>query len=170
MILRSPIDGMVIERSASPGEMVQATNVLLVIAEDEPLWVIINVSERNASRFEIGQNLIVRFPFDGQPVNATVKAIGTVVDPSTHTVLVRASIPNPDHRLRAGMYASVQLEAPPRPSEPSKPQRPVEARSNPSVMERLDAVEQKVDKLLKEKEQRPATPESSSGSIRSRVS
>ncbi len=156
MILRSPMDGLVIERSASPGEMVQAMNVMLVIAQDDPLLVIVNVSEQNASRFEIGQNLIVRFPSDGRPVNATVKAIGTVVDPSTHTVLVRASIPNPDHRLRAGLYASVQLDAPPRPSEPSKPQRPVETRSNLDVMERLDAVEQKVDKLLKEKEQRPS--------------
>ncbi len=155
MILRSPIDGLVIARSASPGEMVQATNLLLVIAQDEPLLVIANVSERDASRFEIGQTLIVRFPFEGRPVNATIKAIGAVVDPSTHTVPVRVSIPNPEHRLRAGMYASVQLETPPRPSEPNKPQRPVETRSNLNVMERLDAVERKIDKLLKEKEDRP---------------
>jgi len=153
MILRSPVDGMIVYRSAHPGEVVKANDSLLVIGLDDPLWVTASVSERESSRLAIGQSLIVKFPFGGQTVNARVEAIGTVVDPNTQTVNVRTSIPNPDHQLKYGMFVHVQLETPSRPSASSEPHPPVEARSNPTVTERLNDLERRIDKLLKETEE-----------------
>jgi len=154
MILHSPVDGMVVNRVAHLGEVVKANDSLLVIGLDDPLWVTASVGERDSTRLEIGQRLIVEFPFDGQTVNTTVEAIGTVVDPNTQTVNVRTSIPNPDHQLKYGMFVQVQLQTPTRPSGSGMPQPPGEARSNPSVTERLNHLERTIDKLLKEKEER----------------
>ena len=157
MFLRSPVDGLVIERSAHPGEMVQAKDALMAIAQDDPLWVNASISSWDFAVLQSGPNARVSFQSDPRTLNVKVQAINPELDRYSHMVKFRMPIPNPDHRLKAGRYVQVQLDSPTRPLGSSMPHPPAQSRSNPSVMERLNEVERKLDQLLKEKEERSSS-------------
>jgi RND family efflux transporter MFP subunit len=152
MVLRSRADGMVIRRDAVAGNFYDTKDVLLEIAPVDHLWVSANVPEQSVPNIKVGQDVTLRFPFDDRPVRARVDFIEPFVDRATGTVKIRATIPNRDRRLRAGMFTHVELEADdePRPvrqqvSEERPPARPSAADT------RLDALERKVDRLLEER-------------------
>jgi RNA polymerase sigma factor (sigma-70 family) len=150
-VFSSPASGLVIERSAVPGNFYDAKDTLLVIAQDDPLWVTASIPAGTIDTVALGRKLSVHFPMSDLTLGARIETIGSEVDPATQTVKIRASIPNPDHRLKAGMFVGVQLDAVAR-SEPPK-RTSVEPQPPPlgSVEDRLNALEQKLDRLLAER-------------------
>ena len=155
-VLHSPVDGLIIERSASPGEVVQPRHTLLAIGQDDPLWVNASISGWDYARLVTGRNATVDFPSDPRTLTVRIEPVNPQLDRDTAMVKFRIPIPNTDHRLRPGMIVHVQQDSQTAPAESRKPHRPVEPRPNPDVMERLDEVERKIDKLLKEKAQSPS--------------
>jgi membrane fusion protein, heavy metal efflux system len=115
MTLRSPIDGFVIERDVVPGNLCDEEDTLLVIAPLDRLWVWGNVFESDVDLVKLGQSWEIRFPFLDQKLQGTVEYISNRVDPNTHAVRVRTSIPNTDGRLKSDMLVRGMLEIPPAP-------------------------------------------------------
>jgi RND family efflux transporter MFP subunit len=161
MILRSPLDGSIIERAVHPGEVVSdVAQSLLIVAQidPDPFPVEARVPEKALEKVKIGQDLTVTFPsFPDRRVKGKVEAIDPrKSDPSDHTVILRTSVANPDHRYKAGMYATVQVDTEARHDgiDPSRnaPERPPSA----TIDERLNALERKLDQLLNEKVERPS--------------
>jgi membrane fusion protein (multidrug efflux system) len=48
---------------------------------------------------------------EGLGVDGKIAAIDPAVDPATRAVRIRASLPNPEHKLRPGMYANVAVRS-----------------------------------------------------------
>jgi membrane fusion protein, heavy metal efflux system len=115
MSLRSPTDGFVIERDVVPGNLYDDTNTLLVIAPLNRLWVWGNVFESDLDLVYLGQSWEIRFPFLEEKLQGKVEYISNRVDPKSHAVRVRTSIPNPDGRLKSDMLVRGMLEIPPKP-------------------------------------------------------
>jgi cobalt-zinc-cadmium efflux system membrane fusion protein len=42
-----------------------------------------------------------------------IRHVGDFVDPTTRTIRVRGEVPNPDRRLKGGMFATALIEQPP---------------------------------------------------------
>lgn len=110
--IRSPIDGIVIERVASPGEGISEEEVILKLAQIDPLNVELIVPAVEFGRLRTGMRLAVRL---GQPVNdvynAEVVIVDPVIDASSETFGVRALLPNPDLRLPAGLACAAEIIA-----------------------------------------------------------
>src|SRR3546814_19198735 len=51
--------------------------------------------------------------YPGVPFRGTISTISPIVDPQTRSVMIRARLPNPDLRLRPGMWMTVSIEASP---------------------------------------------------------
>ena len=115
MTLRSPIDGTVTSRDAVPGNLYDTTSVLMVIAPLDHLWVWVNVYEGDLGQVRVGQSLEIQFPFLGRDVRGKVDYVASEVDPDSHAVRVRATIPNPGGLLKADMLVRALLEIPPTP-------------------------------------------------------
>jgi cobalt-zinc-cadmium efflux system membrane fusion protein len=115
MTLRSPIDGFVIERDVVPGNVCDENDILLVIAPLDRLWVWGNVFESDMDLVKLGQSWEIRFPFLEQKLQGKVEYISNRVDPNTHAVRVRTSIPNNEVRLKSDMLVRGMLEIPPAP-------------------------------------------------------
>jgi cobalt-zinc-cadmium efflux system membrane fusion protein len=45
----------------------------------------------------------------GPPISASVTRVAIAVDPATRTMRAEIQLPNPDERIRPGMYAQVTL-------------------------------------------------------------
>ena len=103
----SPVNGVVVERFLSPGEYIE-TEAILKIAEIDPLNVEIIVPVVHLASIRVGMKakVIPEAPVRGQ-YTAEVKIVDQVVDAASGTFGVRLELPNPDHRLPAGLKCRV---------------------------------------------------------------
>jgi cobalt-zinc-cadmium efflux system membrane fusion protein len=113
LILRSRADGTVIRRSVVQGNYYDQKDELMTIAPLDHLWVRGSVSEIDADSVEVGQRLRVIFPYAHREIPAKVVYIDKAIDPETRAAKFRATIPNPQGRLKAGTFVRVLLEIPP---------------------------------------------------------
>jgi cobalt-zinc-cadmium efflux system membrane fusion protein len=105
----APIAGVVTDRQVGPGQFLQAgsSTPLYTIGDISTVWLVANVREAVAPLIEAGQNVEVRvLALPDRVFKATLTSIGTSIDPITRRVPVRATIANPDGKLRPEMFAS----------------------------------------------------------------
>jgi len=109
LVVPSPIDGRVVTRNAAPGFLTQpgTAPAPFSIADISTMWMIANVIETDAPAYRVGQPVEVRVPaYPGKVFKGHVTTVGSTIDPNTRRQLVRSEVEDPEHLLRAGMYAS----------------------------------------------------------------
>ncbi len=108
--LRAPLNGEVIERSATIGEVVDPNKMLFTVADLSTVWVRADFPEQQAGRLKVGLAIEVRVSaYPDQVFRGAITYIGAVIDPATRTVTARADVANADRRLRPEMFAEVTL-------------------------------------------------------------
>jgi membrane fusion protein, heavy metal efflux system len=117
MTLRAPADGIVIEREAVPQNFYDTSSVLMVIAPLDHLWVLLNVYELDQDKVRKGQTMEIQFPFLDQKIKGTVQYVANEVSKETRAIRIRATIPNPDTRLKSDMVLKAMLDIPPLPGQ-----------------------------------------------------
>ncbi|MGC8642406.1 MAG: efflux RND transporter periplasmic adaptor subunit, partial [Isosphaeraceae bacterium] len=113
MVLRSRVDGIVIQREVVKGNFYDDMDVLLVIAPLDHLWAQANVYEVDQAKVAKNQKLEIHFPFLQQTIQASVEFVSSEVSRETRAVQVRASIPNLGGKLKSDMLIKVVLQVPP---------------------------------------------------------
>lgn len=109
LYVASPIAGTVIARNAAEGFLTQpgAAPAPYSVADLSTMWMVANVIETDAPSYHVGQEVQVRVPaYPHKIFEGHVTTVGSMIDPNTHRQLVRTEIADPDHLLRAGMFAS----------------------------------------------------------------
>jgi cobalt-zinc-cadmium efflux system membrane fusion protein len=117
MTLRAKTDGSVIEREVAIGNVYDTSNVLMVIAPLDHLWVMVNVYELDQDKVAVGQTMEIQFPFMAQKIQGKVQYVANEVSKDTRAVKVRATIPNPGGRLKSDMLVRAILDIPPLPGQ-----------------------------------------------------
>jgi cobalt-zinc-cadmium efflux system membrane fusion protein len=112
LAVRAPAGGVVLDRLAIPGAVVEAGAPLLVITDPGTLWLTVNAPEALAGAFRVGTPLTFVVPaFPAETLTAKVGSVGAGLDPATRTLSARATVPNPRGRLKPAMLATVFLPA-----------------------------------------------------------
>jgi membrane fusion protein, heavy metal efflux system len=109
LVVPSPITGKVTARNAAPGLFVQPGNAPapFTVADTNLMWMLAQVPEADIPAFRVGQPLQVKLnAFPGSVFEGKITTIGPSVDPNTRRVFVRSEIKDPQHTLRAGMFAN----------------------------------------------------------------
>lgn len=107
LILHSPIDGTVIERTAIQGQMAEPAQALFRIGDMSKLWLVVHAFERDAVRLTPGSAARVSFAaLPGRAFTGNVTLIGKQVDASSRTIPVRVEVANAERLLRPGMSAT----------------------------------------------------------------
>jgi membrane fusion protein, multidrug efflux system len=110
--IRAPFQGRVADLHAVEGAYLNAGDEVLTLVELDPIRVEVNALESEVSRLEPGRRASVRFAaFPGEEFTATVRSVNPIVDAETRSARVTLTLPNPDHRIRPGMYARVSVDA-----------------------------------------------------------
>lgn len=108
--IRSPVNGVVVERILAPGERV-GDGKILKIAQIDPLNVEVIAPVDLLGRVKVGMTGEVRF---GSLVpgahRATVTVVDRVVDAASGTFGVRLRLPNAEGRIPAGIKCSVRFQ------------------------------------------------------------
>jgi cobalt-zinc-cadmium efflux system membrane fusion protein len=111
--LRSQISGTVVERNILVGQEVRADSAapLLTISDVDTMWVQADIYEQDLALVQTGAEVTVRVAaYPGEGFTGKVSHIGDVVDPQTRTVKIRCLVPNPGQRLKAEMFAKVEVQ------------------------------------------------------------
>lgn len=109
--VRAPIDGAVIQREATLGEIVGPDReALLVIADLRTLWVLADVPENTIHKIEQGAPALVNVEaIENQGFQGKITYIAPELDKATRTGQVRVEVPDGNTPLRPGMFARVAL-------------------------------------------------------------
>lgn len=108
--IRAPFDGFLGSRRFSPGDYVQAGHDLVNLEDIKALKIDFNIPETLFSRLAVGQRVGIRVDaFPDQSFEGRVYSIDPRVDEISRTARVRARIPNPELKLRPGMFTNVAL-------------------------------------------------------------
>ncbi|MFL5539143.1 MAG: efflux RND transporter periplasmic adaptor subunit [Longimicrobiaceae bacterium] len=115
--LFSPASGVVTEKPVVRGQAVQAGQALYTIADLSRVWVQAELREADAGTVREGSPATVELTaFPGRPLAGVVSYLQPVLQEQARTLRARIVLPNPDGRIRPGMYATVRLSAPERTS------------------------------------------------------
>jgi multidrug resistance efflux pump len=77
-IIKSPIDGAVIDVKMDEGDYVTATDVVLVVAKTSDIYITANVEETNILKIHPGQSVTVSLDAYGQSFDGYVQEVDTV--------------------------------------------------------------------------------------------
>jgi cobalt-zinc-cadmium efflux system membrane fusion protein len=109
----SPVDGIVIARDAVPGNLYDTSDVLLVIAPLDHLFVWVNVYEADQVKVKIGQDMEIRFPYLNETTSGKVQYVAPEVSKDTRAIKIRATVPNVDGKLKSDMLVRAGVDIPP---------------------------------------------------------
>ena len=112
----SPITGTVLEVGTANGEMqrsLETANGLATVANLDTIWVTGDLYERDLGGVRLHQPVELLFAaYPGETLHGTIANIGDSLDPATHAVKVRVVLPNPGHRLKPAMFATLRIARP----------------------------------------------------------
>lgn len=110
LLLRSPIEGRVLERNVFEGSYVEPAAELYKIADLSVVWIQAKVYEYELPHIEIGQPVEVTLQSEpNQPFQGRVAFVEPIVQEATRTVKIRVEIDNPQEFLKPGMYADLRI-------------------------------------------------------------
>ncbi len=109
----SPATGDVIEKKIIEGQRVMAGDELFRIADHASVWVVAEVAESDIGAITVGMPATVTLrALAGEPHEGAVSFIyPEMMKPETRTISVRIELPNPDGKMKPGMYADVVFRA-----------------------------------------------------------
>ncbi len=106
----SPSNGVVGQRYLDPGAVVSTTTPIVLILEMSTMVIVVNVPEREFNKIEVGNVAAVLVDaFAGQKFEGHVARISPLLDAQTRTAPVEIELDNPELRLKAEMFARVDL-------------------------------------------------------------
>lgn len=126
MSLKAPVDGVIVNRSVEPGQVVQAGKVLLLLAPGGASELVAQIDERNLGLLQAGQPALASADaYAEQRFAAKVSEISPGVDAQRGSVEVKLAVPSPPANLRQDMTVSVEIEVARRPQALSLPMEAV---------------------------------------------
>lgn len=108
--VRSPISGVVVQKLISPGQVIQAgQTICFTISDVSTVWVQGHVFDRDLPFVRAGDAVDEANPAFAERFQGKVSYIGTLVDPTTRTTLVRVVTSNPRGLLKKDMFVDATI-------------------------------------------------------------
>ena len=111
--IRAPFSGQLGIIQVDPGEYLSPGARIVPLQALDPVYVDYALPERHFGQVKVGQSVKVEVQaYPGNIFEGTVTAINPGIDPGTRSIRLRATLDNPDHLLRPGMFAEVRTVLP----------------------------------------------------------
>jgi multidrug efflux pump subunit AcrA (membrane-fusion protein) len=108
--IRSPVDGVVVEQKAFPGEFVYE-NPVMTIAQLDPLRIEVVLPARYFGQLEVGDTATIHPEIgSGETLQAEISVVDRLLDTRSGTFGVRLMLPNPDFRIPGGQKCELEFK------------------------------------------------------------
>jgi cobalt-zinc-cadmium efflux system membrane fusion protein len=106
----STLDGTVIERKVTQGQVVQPADALFTVADLSHVWLVAEIPEQQAGLIRADEASEAEIPaLDGQHIKGKLIFVSDTVKPDTRTITARMDVANPKRTLKPGMLASMLI-------------------------------------------------------------
>ena len=112
LTIYAPMGGIVIEKLANEGMYVQTGTKIYTIADLSQVWLYLDAYESDIPWLRYGQK--VEFTTESHPgeiFEGRIAFIDPMLDKKTRTVRVRVNVPNPDGKLKPGMFVDATVRS-----------------------------------------------------------
>jgi len=134
----APFSGLIARRHVSVGEYLSIGTPLFDLVALDPIEVEFTLAEVDSSKVALGHPVKISIaPYPDETFAATVSMISPTIDPRTRTLRVKAELPNPDGRIRPGLFAHTDLGVSERSDVIVVPEDAVVQRADGAVIFRL---------------------------------
>lgn len=107
--LKAPFAGTIIERRISLGEYASEQKPAFVVADLSSIWVDLSIYRQDLKRVRLNDEVLID-PDDGRgEIKGTISYMAPIGSSETQTALARVVLPNPDGRLRPGLFVTARL-------------------------------------------------------------
>jgi cobalt-zinc-cadmium efflux system membrane fusion protein len=111
--IRSPIDGVIVTRNISVGQVVDLGFDAFDITNLSTVWVTASVNQQDLALIKIGALAeVLDSASPDRVIAGRVTMLGDTIDPLTRTAPVRIVVSNPDTHLRPGMFVTAHITEP----------------------------------------------------------
>jgi membrane fusion protein, multidrug efflux system len=108
--IRAPFTGVLGIRKVNLGQYLAAGNPVVPLQALNPIYVNFGVPQQAANQVQVGRNLhVTSQDLAGMSFTGRVSALDSVVDETTRNLQVQATLPNPQSKLKPGMFVQVEL-------------------------------------------------------------
>ncbi len=110
-VVRAPFDGYVADRKVSKGEFVSNSSTVARLVRIDPLKLQLELPEKESGIVRSGLGVTAAVAsYPGQEFSGKVRAVSPAVDPNSRTLMVECIFPNPEGKLRPGMFANAGIQ------------------------------------------------------------
>jgi len=108
--LYSPISGKIIINNAILGAMIDQGTEILTVLDPSILCIEAHIYEKDIAKIKAGQNVEVFVPaYPGEKFMGKIKYISDILNEDTRAINIRTEVENRDNRLKAGMFANINV-------------------------------------------------------------
>ena len=113
LIVRSPINGRVVDLAVAPGEFIaEPEEPLMIVADLSSVWVTASIQEKDIRFVQPDADASARFPaYPGELYEGNVLFVSDILDEETRTTRVRVEFENEEMKLKPGMFANVSFHS-----------------------------------------------------------
>ncbi|HXH25010.1 MAG TPA: efflux RND transporter periplasmic adaptor subunit, partial [Vicinamibacterales bacterium] len=109
-VIASPVNGFVSRRAVDPGAFVSQNVPVVDVVDITRVRLVANVVEKDLKELQTGDPARVEVDaYPGERFTGRIARVSPVLDPATRTAPIEIEIPNPNYRLKPGMYARVAI-------------------------------------------------------------
>jgi RND family efflux transporter MFP subunit len=109
--IRSPVGGVVADRSLYPGEMAAAGTPLLTVMDISQVIARAHIPQPEATLLKVGDKATITAPGEDSPVGGRITVVSPALDPNSTTIEVWVQAKNPAQHLKPGTSVKVSMLA-----------------------------------------------------------
>jgi membrane fusion protein (multidrug efflux system) len=111
--VRAPFDGQLGIRQVNVGQMINPGQQMVPLTSLDPVYADFALPQQHLGKLADGLEVkVTTDALPGQVFIGKLSAINSMVDTNTRNVALQARLANPDHSLRPGMFAKVEVILP----------------------------------------------------------
>jgi membrane fusion protein, multidrug efflux system len=126
-LVRAPFDGELGVRHVEVGQYLTAGTQIVTLTDLGTLYANFTVTEKDSAMLKVGQTVrVVVDAFPGKVFESKITTIEPQIATDTRNIRVQATLDNPDHILKPGMFASTTVVLPDKPAVVTVPETAVD--------------------------------------------
>jgi multidrug efflux system membrane fusion protein len=126
-LVRAPFDGELGVRHVEVGQYLTAGTQIVSLTDLSVLYANFTVTEKDSAALQVGQTVrVVVDAYPGRTFEGKINAIEPQVATDTRNIRVQATLDNPDHILKPGMFATTTVVLPDKPPVVTVPETAVD--------------------------------------------